>query len=246
MAKGTNISLTRILQKFLQVLSSINSSCVLEISDKGLRIICVDDNYRCVGDAFISQRAFPKWRISSKLSMNINLDFLRKVLSSNASIEEIKQTSSSEIEILFGEPIRMMLSIQNNDENHTMNTEFTRIAGGTIIFDTIISSQELRLFLKTVGQVCDEIAFQVSNKGLVSSTNFLNFTTSKLLTSDMIKRNFRVLRFSVPMKYLSALRPVLNLTDSLRLSLTNRNVMRTLLHIGRKYKLRLFISSKIE
>jgi hypothetical protein len=246
MSERASVWTTRILQKFLQVLASINSNCVLEIDKKGLRIVSVDDNYRCVGEAFVSQRAFSKWRISSRLSMNINLDFLKKVLSSNASIEEVRQTVKSGIEVLFGEPIRMTLTIRGNVEDHSKNTEFLQIPIGAIIFDTMIRSHELGLFLKTVGQACDEIGFQVDSRGLISSTNFLNFTTLKLLSSEVRKWDTRVLRFSVPMRYLSALLPVLNFTDSLRLCLTNRDIVIVLLQFGRKYKLKLFISSRIE
>jgi len=245
MTKGKDISPVRIFQKLLQVLTSINSSCVLEIDGKGLKITCADDNYRCIGKAFISRQAFPKWKVSSKLSMVINLDFLKKVLSSNASIEEVKQTDNSRIEILFGKPTRMMLSIQNDGENDAKDIESMRTSVGTTIFKTVIRSQELGLFLKTVGQICDEITFQVNSKGLVSTTNFLNFTTSKLLSTEVINKKPRCLRFSVPTKYLSALLPVLNFTDSLKLSLTDNNIVVVLLQFGKKYKLRLFISSRI-
>jgi len=75
----------------------------------------------------------------------------------------------------------------------------------------------------------------------------LNFSVLKTLTGDVTTVKFKNLKFSIPMKYFSAILPALSLSSKLKISLTEQGVMKALLLLnGGKYKLSLFISSRIE
>ncbi|MEO0242910.1 MAG: hypothetical protein ABIM42_07745 [candidate division WOR-3 bacterium] len=220
---------------------------MMKISRRGLEFISIDDNNMCLANAFISRKVFHKWKVFKESYASINLDFLKKIFSSDTLIEEIKQNNESEIEIFVKKPLEMFLLIQSRLEYENVNTQIKHIIGGATFFEATLPSKDLMILLKKIRQACDEISFYINNGKILCLANFLNFSVLKTLTGDVTTVKFKNLKFSIPMKYFSAILPALSLSSKLKISLTEQGVMKALLLLnGGKYKLSLFISSRIE
>jgi len=235
--------LSNVFRKFLQVLNAVNDNCVMKINERGLEFVSIDDNHICLAEAFISREAFPKWKVIKESYASINLGLIKKIFVSNTLIEGVKQNNNSEMEIFVGNPLKISLLIRSDLENEDIDTQIKHATNGTIFFEAIIPSKELMILLRIAKQAFDEISFCVSMCGVIWCSSFVHFRILKPLTANITNIRLKSLKFSVPMRYFSAILPALSLSDKLKISLTDREIVKILLSLNsERYKLSLFIS----
>jgi hypothetical protein len=224
MIKNTLNSLEETMPKLMKVLSAIAQECFLIIKKRGLEFIATDDDLRCQVSISLAKELIEEWHIKSEHILKVNIDIIRNIFYSKQPITGIRDLEKSVVEIKFGKTKYISLYIL--DEGHQNKLKLIKPRKGRKLFSMRLSSMDLKKFLKIASNALDELIFEVTDGGgLQIRAEYLNCYLSSKIEPVSIRKTTNGLRFSVPMKYLRILAPLLDLSKTHSITLMDNNVL---------------------
>ena len=236
----------RVMQSIFKVLSGVNSECWINFYPEGLNITSIDENARCIAIAQISGRFFAHWRIQNRYSLKTDINLLKRIFSHRVSINRICQRAGHVIEVSFANPSDMSLLL-NVNKPEQVSCHHPTLVRSTKLLSLRLSSKDIITFLKMASFTFDDLYISLDSNGTMRLyAKFLDYMIMKRIKRFETKEKNLPIAFSIPMRYVTLLLPLLNLVDEFRLALTKDSSC--IFTVGRRgfYLVKLIISSRIE
>ena len=226
-----------------KVLSGVNPECRINFYPEGLNITSIDENARCIVIAQISRRFFAHWRIQETYSLKTDINSLKRIFSHKVLISRIRQRTGHVIEVTFANPSDMSLLL-NVVKTKQVSCHHPALTRSTKLLSLKLSSKDIITFLKMASFTFDDLYISLNSNGTMRLyAKFLDYMIMKRIETK--EKNLPI-AFSIPMRYVTLLLPLLNLVDEFRLALTKDSLC--IFTVGRRglYLVKLIISSRIE
>ena len=233
----------RVMQSIFKVLSGVNSDCWINFYPEGMYITSIDENARCIAIAQISRRFFEHWGIQNRYSLKTDINLLKRIFSHKVSINRVCQRAGHVIEVSFANPSGMSLLL-NAIKTKQVSYHHPTLVRSTKLLSLRLSSKDIITFLKMASFTFDDLYISLNSNGTMRLyAKFLDYMIMKRIETK--EKNLPI-AFSIPMRYVTLLLPLLNLVDEFRLALTKDSSC--IFTIGRRglYLVKLIISSRIE
>ena len=237
---------SKVILSVFRVLSGVNPECQIDFHPKGLNIVSIDENFRCMAIVHISSKFFSNWKVRKSYRIKTNIDLLKKIFSYKPIIKHIRSRTDDVIEVSFSGPVNasLMLNVTEIEKRNRTVPAFSKKM--KLLSLKLPSSRDFANFLKISLSAFDDLHFILdSNGNLQLCTKFLDYTLVKRIAISNFKRETPTISFSIPMRYASLLLPLLGLVDKLRLDLIRNNLC--VFTMGKKgfFQIKLILSSKI-
>ena len=218
--RDKSLDRVRVMQSIFKVLSGVNSECWINFYPKGLNITSIDENARCIAIAQISRRFFAHWRIQDRYSLKTDINLLKRIFSHRVSINRICQRAGHVIEVSFANPSDMSLLL-NVIKPEQVSCHHPTLVRSTKLLSLRLSSKDIITFLKMTSFTFDDLYISLDSNGTMRLyAKFLDYMIMKRIKRFETKEKNLPIAFSIPMRYVTLLLPLLNLVDEFRLALT--------------------------
>jgi hypothetical protein len=244
MVEDIRESLEGIMPKIIKVLSATSQECFLIVGRRGLEFLTIDEDQCFQVSISINKELIKEWHVRSEHILRVSTDILRNIFYSRQPMTGVKDLKEKIIEIRFGE--RKNISLYIYDEGNLSKLKLVRLQEDDELFSIRIPSTELRKFLKMVGNASDELIFETKDgENIRIKAEYLNCSLLGKIKPISIKKTASRLRFSIPLKYLRILLPLLDLSEIHNLILMRNNIFVIEIDRSSRVKCRASVTSSI-